>query len=177
MIRRPPRSTLFPYTSSSDLRHCLQGKFPMPGWLRNDRHSNMRYERMASLPSRSICPGCSDHVQIRSKKLSVGLGFPQTSGGGWWWWRDQTSERWIGGKNHFHLENMGEKVLQLLQSKTKLLQWFLSQRFQQPSRCKQIHTVRSLCQRVKVQLLRQNVRQSSRITVHWTCFLGVEFAI
>src|SRR5258708_28455501 len=71
MIRRPPRSTLFPYTTlfrSVLLYECLAGRLPFGGETSIDiRHAILRRPHM---PLRSLLPEISPELDRKSTRLN-----------------------------------------------------------------------------------------------------------
>src|SRR5256886_8353142 len=63
MIRRPPRSTLFPYTTlfrsqRSAVIECFECK---------------RKQQVCGAATSTICPGCSAHIDLRDYKITSGF--------------------------------------------------------------------------------------------------------
>src|SRR2546430_11378446 len=91
MIRRPPRSTLFPYTTLFRSRHCCEARLQNPDYLRSDSGNHRRTDRKSTrlnsshsqisyavfclkkkkkYPIPSHCPGKSALIALRSSNLT-----------------------------------------------------------------------------------------------------------
>src|SRR5256884_5499253 len=84
MIRRPPRSTLFPYRRSSDLRHALAIEIALeavadrlveenarPAGAQHDRHRPGRRFHRRELEARLACRRSEEHTSELQSRLHL----------------------------------------------------------------------------------------------------------